>query len=122
MKGRSTNQFQWEIKAIYYTDIIELGSYESKTADANGIKTHWTQFIGKDGRIEGNMEYYLANGFESMPPEALKGIANNQTIRANIMASMFLGKSLSVNATLFYIDDERYDGFIKLRGEVRAHF
>jgi hypothetical protein len=122
MKGRSTNQFQWEIKAIYYTDIIELGSSESKTVDANGIKTHWTQFIGKDGRIEGNMEYYLANGFESMPPEALKGIANNQTIRANIMASMFLGKSLSVNATLFYIDDERYDGFIKLRGEVRAHF
>ncbi|MDP7330626.1 MAG: hypothetical protein QGI44_04945 [Candidatus Marinimicrobia bacterium] len=122
IKGRSTNQFQWEIKAIYYTDIIELGSYESKTVDANGIKTHWTQFIGKDGRIEGNMEYYLANGYESMPPEALKGVANKQTIRANIMASMFLGKSLSVNATLFYIDDDRYDGFIKLKGEVRAHF
>ena len=57
-----------------------------------------------------------------MPPEALKGLSNDRTIRTNLTASMLLGRSLSINATLLYLDDARYDGFIKLRGEVRAHF
>ena len=57
-----------------------------------------------------------------MPPEAVKGLPHGQTLRSNIRASFFLGKSLSVNTTLLYLDDARYDGFIKLQGEVRAHF
>ncbi|MBC8345084.1 MAG: hypothetical protein ISR82_03800 [Candidatus Marinimicrobia bacterium] len=122
IKGQSEGNFQWDSRVVYYQDHIEFKPFKPQIVDAIGMKMNWTQFIGNDGRIEGNVEYYQANGFESMPPEALKGIANNQTIRANIMASMFLGKSLSVNATMFYIDDDRYNGFIKLRGEVRAHF
>ncbi len=64
----------------------------------------------------------IANGFDSMPPEALKGLANDRTIRMNITASMRVGQSISFNGTILYQDDARYDGFIKMRGEVRAHF
>jgi len=86
------------------------------------VKTNWIHFIGKHGRIEGQFDYIIADGFNTMPPEALKGLSNARTIRTNLTASMLLGRSLSINATLLYLDDARYDGFIKLRGEVRAHF
>ncbi len=129
VKNFRSSLFQWETRFIYYWDRAGIGGIRTPISGLNiekvwayGMKMNWLHFIGKDGRIEGKFEYYMAHGFESMPPEALKGIADGRTIRSNIRASFFLGKSLSVNATLLYLDDERYDGFIKLRGEVRAHF
>ena len=128
-KNYSSSSFQWESRFIYYWDDTGIGGLvrpkiglNMEKVWAHGMKMNWIQFIGKDGRIEGNFEYYIVNGFKSMPPEALKGLSHGRTLRSNIRASFFLGKSLSVNATLLYLDDARYDGFVKLQGEVRAHF
>ena len=129
VKNFRSSSFQWESRIIYYWDHAGIGGVVTPISGLNmekvwahGMKTNWIQFIGKDGRIEGNFEYYIVNGFKSMPPEALKGLSHGRTLRSNIRASFYLGKSLSVNATLIYLDDARYDGFIKLQGEVRAHF
>ncbi|MEA1882773.1 MAG: hypothetical protein U9N31_10295, partial [Candidatus Marinimicrobia bacterium] len=129
LKNYSSTSFQWESRFIYYWDHAGIGGIRTPISGLNmekvwaqGVKMNWIQFIGKDGRIEGNFEYYIVNGFKSMPPEALKGLSYGRTLRSNIRASFFLGKSLSVNATLLYLDDARYDGFVKLQGEVRAHF
>ena len=63
-----------------------------------------------------------ANGFSSMPPEALNGLSDNRTFRTNITGSLMISKSLSINSSLMFLNDERYDNFIKLQGEVRAYF
>jgi len=122
IKGQNTKNLQWDSRFIYYRDRTEINQDTQEFVDAYGLKINWIHFIGKDGRLEGNMEYYIANGFPEMPPEALNGIADKRTLRANIMVSIFLGRTLSVNATLLYLDDIRYNNFIKLRGELRAHF
>jgi hypothetical protein len=57
-----------------------------------------------------------------MPPESLNGIANGKTIKANLTASILLGRSLSLNGTIFYLDNLRYSEFFKIQGEIRAHF
>ena len=57
-----------------------------------------------------------------MPPEALNGIANGKTIKANITASILINRSLSLNGTIFYLDNLRYNEFFKIQGEIRAHF
>jgi hypothetical protein len=35
---------------------------------------------------------------------------------------LMISKSLSINSSLMFLNDERYDNFIKLQGEVRAYF
>ena len=121
-KELRTGTIQREIRLIYYKDRTGIGYTNPIDVSAYGVKTNWIHFIGKHGRIEGQIDYIIADGFNTMPPEALKGLSNARTIRTNLTASMLLGRSLSINATLLYLDDARYDGFIKLRGEVRAHF
>jgi len=123
LKESIRGNIQWETRLVYYYNrILSFTGKSSKNVNAYGVKLNWTKFIGKEGRLEGNVEYYLAKGFSELPPEALKGLAYGRTLRGNVRASMFLGQSLSVNGTLLYLDDDRYDGFIKLQGEVRAHF
>ena len=53
---------------------------------------------------------------------SVNGIANGETIKANITASILLGRSLSLNGTIFYLDNLRYNDFFKIQGEIRAHF
>ena len=122
IKEIQTALIQWESKIIYYSDKVLIEDKETNNVNAFGLKINWLQFIGKLGRIEGQVDYIKANGFESMPPEALKGLSNNQTIRVNLTGSMLFGRSLSLNTTLIFLDDARYNNFIKLQGEVRAHF
>ena len=98
------------------------GENSNKNVSAYGTKINFIRFIGKTGRIEGQIEYMNANGFTSMPPEALNGLSDNRTFRTHLNGSLLLGKSLSLNSSLMYLDDARYDNFIKLQGEVRAHF
>ena len=121
-KDHRPGTFQWDSRLIFAKDHVAIGGAETISVEAHGIKTNWIQFIGDGGRIEGRIDYMIANGFDSMPPEALKGLANDRTIRMNITASIRVGESISFNGTILYQDDARYDGFIKMRGEVRAHF
>ena len=57
-----------------------------------------------------------------MPSEALKGISSNKTLRATISSSLMIDQSISVNSSIIYINDERYDSFFQITGELRAHF
>jgi len=122
LKEIQTGIMQWETKIVYYKDATFIGENSNKNVSAYGTKVNFIRFIGKTGRIEGQVEYIKANGFASMPPEALNGLSDNRTFRSNINGSLMIGKSLSINTSLMFLNDERYDNFIKLQGEVRAHF
>ena len=122
LKEIQTGIMQWEAKLVFYKDATTIGENFNKDVSAYGTKISFIRFIGKTGRIEGQVEYMNANGFASMPPEALNGLSDNRTFRTNINGSLMLGKSLSINSSLMFLNDERYDNFIKLQGEVRAHF
>ncbi len=121
-KDHRPGSFQWDTRFIYYQDDVTIGNDQSQSVQAHGLKTNWIQFIGEGGRIEGRIDFIIANGFDTMPPEALNGLADNRTIRMNITASMRVAQAISINGTLLYQDDARYNSFIKMRGEVRAHF
>ncbi len=122
LKENKVDNFQWEYRLVYYKDNVFVNNLDSKNVSAYGLKTSWLRFIGKDGRIEGNLDYYMADGFENMPPEALNGIADKRTIKSNISASILLGRSLSLNGTIFYLDNNRYTNFFKMQVEIRATF
>lgn len=122
LKEIQTGILQWETKLVYYKDAISVGDNFNKDVSALGMKINFIRFIGKTGRIDGQIEYMNANGFSSMPPEALNGLSDNRTFRTNITGSLMISKSLSINSSLMFLNDERYDNFIKLQGEVRAYF
>ncbi|MEE8437151.1 MAG: hypothetical protein V3S22_02310, partial [Candidatus Neomarinimicrobiota bacterium] len=58
----------------------------------------------------------------SVPPEALRGLALGETIKLTFSGSAFLGRNLSLNFNVLYLNDGRYDHFITMRGEIRAYF
>mgnify|MGYP006096415647 FL=1 len=122
IKEIQTGITQWETKLVYYKDATSIGENSNKDVNAYGIKINFIRFIGKTGRIEGQIQYMNANAFNSMPPEALNGLSDNRTFRTNINGSLMISKSLSINSSLMFLNDERYDNFIKLQGEVRAYF
>jgi len=98
---------------------------ESYSADAKGIRMDILRFLGKKGRLHGRVEYYRSttdHPHKLLPPEALNGLANGSTFRSNIMGSWMIGRGFSVNITLNYLSDARYDDHITFNGEIRAHF
>ena len=121
IKKSSLKNFQYEIKAIYYTDNTKSSQFD-KNVYAYGFKGDFIKFINNNGRIDCRIDYYSAKGFEGMPEEALKGISTNKTLRANLTSSIMIDQSLSINTTIMYTDSERYNGFFQITGELRAYF
>ncbi|MFQ6612294.1 MAG: hypothetical protein ACE5D2_04250 [Fidelibacterota bacterium] len=92
-------------------------------AYSNGIKTDFIWFSGKKGRLEALFEFHQALGDKfSTPPEALKGLAPGKTVRLNLEGSYLVGDVLSVIVNLMYQDDNRFNHFITVSGELRAQF
>ena len=121
IKKSSLKNFQYEVKAIYYTDNTRSSQFD-KNVYAYGFKGDFIKFINNNGRIDCRIDYYSAKGFEGMPAEALKGISTNKTLRANLTSSIMIDQSLSINTTIMYTDSERYNGFFQITGELRAYF
>ena len=95
------------------------------SARAVGLRIDVLRFIGKKGRIHARLEWFNTGTdiyISSLPPEALNGLALGQTIRSNIQGQIMIGRGVSLNVTMNYISDQRYDQFITLNGEVRAYF
>ena len=121
IKRSLPGNIQLTVKSIFYQDKTIIQSF-SKDASAYGLKTDIVKFLGDNGRLDCTLDYYNANGFPGMPPEALKGISANETLRATLAASKMLDRSISLNVSMSYIDDERYENFFQINGELRAYF
>ena len=120
-KKSSLKGFQYEVKSTYLSDNVVTQSF-NKHVYAYGFKADFIKFVDNNGRIDCKIEYYNAKGFEGMPSEALKGISDNRTVRANITSSIMIDQSLSLNTALIYTDSDRYNGFFQITGELRAYF
>ncbi len=95
------------------------------SARAVGLRIDVLRFIGTKGRVHSRLEWFQAGtdvDMLSLPPEALNGLALGQTIRSNIQGQIMIRRGISLNITMNYISDQRYDQFITLNGEVRAYF
>ena len=121
IKRSLPGNIQLTVKSIIYQDKTIIQSF-SKDASAYGLKTDIVKFLGDNGRLDCTLDYYNANGFPGMPPEALKGISANETLRATLAASKMLDRSISLNVSMSYVDDERYENFFQINGELRAYF
>jgi len=76
------------------------------------------------GRIQAQFEWFYAELVRgsSLPPEALNGLPNGQSIKFNMQGQILLGDNLSLNIGMNYLDNTRYNNFISMTGEIRAYF
>ena len=121
LKKASLKNFQYEVKAVYYIDNASSELFR-RDVSALGLKGDFVKFLNNNGRIDCRIDFFDANGFDGMPAEALKGISNDKTIRANLSSSVMIDRSLSINTSIIYTDSERYSGFFQIVGELRAYF
>jgi hypothetical protein len=94
-------------------------------ADAVGLSVNVLKFIGTRGRIQSRFEWYnteVSDKLDYLPPEALNGLALWHTLRSNIQGQWLIGRGFSLNLSMNYISDQRYDNFLTFNGEVRAYF
>ncbi|MFQ6678046.1 MAG: hypothetical protein ACE5D0_06955 [Fidelibacterota bacterium] len=95
------------------------------SGQALGFRLDILRFIGAKGRVQSRFEWFQTKTdthISSLPPEALNGLALGQTIRTNLQAQFVVGRGVSLNVSMNYISDQRYDQFITVNGEVRAYF
>lgn len=88
-----------------------------------GLETTW--FLGKKGRILLNItkaNVTLNSMLTTLPPEALQGHATGETTRIQMQGQWLIGQNLSCHFNVSYLDDQRYDQFLSLQGELRAYF
>ena len=121
IKRSLSKKIQLTVKTVYYRDET-LFDITSKSVNAYGLKADAVKFFGNNGRIDCSVDYFSANGYPGMPPEALKGISINETLRASFAASAMLDRSMSINLSLSFINDDRYKNFLQMNGELRAYF
>ncbi len=125
-------EIKWSIERKWQFSVSALGGKDSGThnqelfsAYAYGLKIESQRFISSTSRIKVRAE--LFNSIETsdklvIPPEALNGLPLGQSISINIQGQVLLGKNLSLNVNVNYIDNLRYNNFITLSGELRAYF
>jgi hypothetical protein len=90
-----------------------------------GIWLEILRFIGNGGRLQGRLELNQtrASGqLSSLPPEAVRGLAPGRSFRAYLQSHILIGNNLSLNLTVNYVNDQRYDRLITMTGEIRAYF
>jgi len=94
------------------------------SAKATGLKLKAIYFSGMSGRIQAQFEWFYAELVRgsSLPPEALNGLPNGQSIKFNMQGQILLGDNLSLNIGMNYLDNTRYNNFISMTGEIRAYF
>ena len=122
---------KWRNEPWAFEGGIEYGNDKGRhraiefLGQAIGLRIDILRFIGVQGRIQSRFEWFQTTtdaDIPSLPPEALNGLALGQTIRANLQGQFVVGNGVSINLSMNYISDQRYDQFITLNGEVRAYF
>lgn len=113
---------QLDYHIAYYIDYIITERLEKQNVNAYGLESSLVYFLKKNGRLEGRLNYFKANGYDQMPPEALQGLSDGKTFRLNMQSSFLLGGSLSVSSSMSYVNNNRYKNFFTMRAEIRANF
>ncbi len=94
-------------------------------AFAYGIKFEGKRFIKSTTSLKVLAEFYNTvnnNNNTVIPPEALNGLPIGKSLALNFQGQILIGKNLSLNSSLSYIDNSRYDDFLTISGELRAYF
>ena len=118
------DQWQFDMGMKYGIDHGFMGEQEFD-ADAVSLSADILKFVGTRGRIQSRFEWYqteISDRLDYLPPEALNGLARGITLRSNIQGQWMIGRGFSLNLSMNYISDQRYDNFLTFNGEVRAYF
>ena len=116
--------WQFDMGMKYGIDHGFMGEQEFD-ADAVSLSADVLKFVGTHGRIQSRFEWYqtdISDRLDYLPPEALNGLARGITLRSNIQGQWMIGRGFSLNLSMNYISDQRYDNFLTFNGEVRAYF
>ena len=116
----------WQTEALLQSG-YDTGKHQSSnySADLRGIRLDILHFFSSKGRLQGRFEWStvsLDSEAAYLPPEAVRGHALGDTRKANIQGHILLRQNFSINVTINYISDIRYDNFINIMGEIRAYF
>lgn len=118
------DQWQFDLGMKYGIDHGFMREQEFD-ADAISLSADVLKFVGNRGRIQSRFEWYhteVSDQLDHLPPESLNGLAQGITLRSNIQGQWMIGRGFSLNLSMNYISDQRYDNFLTFNGEVRAYF
>lgn len=125
-------QFKWNSDKSWQFSISANGGQDSGSHNNNkfdaysyGIELVGQRFIKSTTSLKFMAEfYYTKNKNENsiIPPEALNGLPIGQSLSINFQGQILIGKNLSFNSTISFMDNSRYDNFFTLNGELRAYF
>ena len=118
------DQWQFDMGMKYGIDHGFMGEQEFD-ADAVSLSADVLKFVGTRGRIQSRFEWYhteVSDQLDYLPPESLNGLAQGITLRSNLQGQWLIGRGFSLNLSMNYISDQRYDNFLTFNGEVRAYF
>ncbi len=90
-------------------------------ANSVGCRGNISWFFSKSKRIQIVSEWNKVkevSGLNTIPPEIMNGLPIGHSLRTTIQSSMMIGNNWSINASLNYINDQRYDHFITMTGEL----
>jgi hypothetical protein len=123
---------KWKIDTKWQFSASILGGNDSGyhneenfTAYAYGIKLEGQHFVKSTTSIKVRTELFNSvnkTDNATIPPEALNGLPIGQSVSVNLQGQILLGKNLSLNTNLNFIDNSRYNNFFTISGELRAYF
>lgn len=120
-KSSSKGQMDAVILAGSETGTMMYGEF---TARSYGIRWDSVWFLGKTGRLQIRTEWNNVkevDGAKTIPPEALNGLPIGTSFRSTIQSYIMFGDHLSLNISLNYLDDQRYDRLVSMSAELRAN-
>lgn len=88
-----------------------------------GLQCNVSWFFSKSKRVQIFTEWNQVNeknGLETIPPEVLNGLPVGKSFRSTVQTNFILGDYWSVNTSLNYIHDQRYNHFVTMTGELRV--
>ena len=118
--------------SLWQTEVLLQNGYDNGqhqmsnySAALRGIRLDILHFFSSKGRLQGRFEWAtvdLVGDAVYLPPEAVRGHAVGNTRKVNVQGHILLRQNFSINVTINYISDIRYDNFINITGEIRAYF
>jgi hypothetical protein len=125
-------ELQYRFKKNIDLDLSILGGFdEGKFNDTRfnssskgiGIKTKY--FFKKRGSLDTHVEFINVDGSNNLnfiPPEASQGYPLGRTFKIQSRFQYFITKSFSSIISIYMVDDNRYNKFLNINGELRAYF